>query len=76
MTAAFPAVVSSHGYSPVSAPSLASTNGETTRVPRAFMDEEYPEWTGENPPWRNPDPRGPSYLFVWQQHGSRISGHH
>lgn len=48
----------------------------TSRYPRKFMDEEYPEWVDDIPPWRNPDPGGEKYLYVWQQHEARIRGHH
>lgn len=44
--------------------------------PKNFMDHEYPEWVDDLPPWRNPDPKGDPYLFVWEQHQARIRGHH
>jgi hypothetical protein len=49
---------------------------ESFRRQKDFMDHEYPEWVDDTPPWRNPDARGDTYLYVWQQHQARIRGHH
>lgn len=49
---------------------------ESFRRRPSFTDEEYPEWLDDLPPWRNPDPGGDTYLYVWQQHRARIRGHH
>lgn len=47
-------------------------------VPRRplLREDEYPEWLDDVPPWRNPDPKGNPYLFVWEQHAARMRGHH
>ncbi len=37
---------------------------------------EYPDWMDDIPPWRNPKGTGSVYLYVWQQHESRMRGHH
>jgi len=68
-TAASPAVVSNH---------REDVDTSMERAPRArwFSEDDYPQWQEDVPPWRNPDPKGSRYLFVSEQHGYRVRGHH
>jgi hypothetical protein len=72
---------------PASTPNSVEERGETAprnhqaapesfKMRRDFMDHEYPDWVDDLPPWRNPDQKGETYLYVWQQHTARIRGHH
>lgn len=66
----------SAGYPVYQPQEPAPERPESFRRQKEFMDHEYPEWVDEVPPWRNPDAKGETYLYVWQQHQARIRGHH
>lgn len=57
-------------------PKKTDTPAEVTRLPIQRNTYDYPEWIDDIPPWRNPDPRGNTYLHVHEQHPARIRGHH
>lgn len=65
-----------HEDPPVSGVSTV-TQGAVTEIqlPRPVA-VEYPDWMDDIPPWRNPNDKGGIYLYVWQQHESRMRGHH